>query len=117
MAKLVELRQEKSDSILILRIKGRLDHITAPEVRNQLFSMINRGDLFIAMDFKEVTYVSIAGLYLLTSLHQKIEQAHGRLVIFSISHLVTNILKITNSDAVLHVYETEKEALEHCKPS
>ena len=117
MEALIEIQRKDKGSILLLKIKGRLDHVTVPQVDHQLFNDIEQGNTLIAMDFSEVSYLSIAGLHFLLALHKKVEENNGRLAIFSVNHQATNILKVTNSDSVLKMYKTENEAVQYCKSS
>ncbi|MGA8165643.1 MAG: STAS domain-containing protein [Waddliaceae bacterium] len=116
MAGLIEIQHDARETILLLRIKGRLDHVTVPQVDRQLLGYIEKwGNASILIDFSGVSYLSIAGLHLLLDLHKKVKAKSGYLAIFSINHQTANVLKITNSDAILNVCKTEEEAFQCCK--
>lgn len=109
---LVQIKEEKSGEILILRLKGRLDAISTPNTEKKVFDFINKGQYKLVLDFSGVDYISSAGMRMLLSTSKKLKgMSGGHLVIYGITDHVMDIFKMSGFDHVLELSETEQEAL------
>lgn len=112
MRGLMDLSQEKKGDILVLRMKGRLDALSSPEAEHKVFDFINDGQHKLVIDFSGVDYLSSAGMRMLLSITKKLKTFDGgRLIVFSITPNVMDVLKMSGFDHVLDLSKTEDEAL------
>lgn len=86
----MEIAQSKDGSTTVLRISGRLDTNTAPELDAYLKANAAEGGL--ELDLSDLDYVSSAGLRVILALHKAMANKGG----FRITH---------TKDAVLEVFE------------
>lgn len=107
----VDVKEEQKDNITILRLKGRLDALSSSGAEKMVFDHLDHGQLLILLDFKEVDYLSSAGMRMLLSTTKKLKAHSGRLVICSININVMDVLMMSGFDHVLDFAQNEEEAL------
>ena len=111
MEGIVEVKEERKEDVLILRIKGRLDAISSPIAEKKIFDLINNGEYKLILDFAGVAYLSSAGMRMLLSTTKKLKGLSGKLAVCSITTNVMDVLKMSGFDHVLELFKTEEEAL------
>lgn len=107
----IDLKEEKKGDVLVIRIKGRLDAISAPFAEKKVFESINNGQFRLLLDFSGVTYISSAGMRMLLSTTKRVKSLSGRLVVCAVSQNVLDVLKMSGFDHVLELVDVESEAL------
>lgn len=81
----------KKDSELTVKIDGRLDTITAPELESFL-SQNYDGITSLTFDCEKLVYISSAGLRILLTAHKRMK---GAMKLISVSELVMEVLEMT----------------------
>jgi len=105
------IKEERNGDVLILRPGGRLDAITSPSMELQIFNMINKGQIKLLLDLKDIGYLSSAGMRMLLSITKKLRPVFGKMVLCSVTPNVMDVLKMSGFDHVLLICLTEEEAL------
>ena len=80
----IELTEEYQGSALIVKITGRLDAISAPQVDKKVSGLIDMENKYILMDFSGVDYLSSAGMRLLLSATKRLKSQNGKFIICNI---------------------------------
>lgn len=106
---------EEIEKVVILRLDGRLDAATVPVLDKKIQTLIDEGHIQIALDFASVEYLSSAGMRVLLAESRKLHGKQGTFVLFSLSSEVEEILKMAGFDRILHIFPSEKEALQFKK--
>ena len=81
----------------VFNLEGRLDMITAPMLEEQLLASLN-GVKELILDFKDLVYISSAGIRQLVSIYKKM---NGQLVIKNASVELKDIFHITGMDRMI----------------
>ncbi|MDD4956597.1 MAG: STAS domain-containing protein [Candidatus Omnitrophica bacterium] len=112
MAPYVKQIEAKGD-VHIVRLKGRIDMYTIPEV-DKLRHRALRGSLRknILLDFKNVEHVDSATCALLVQSLSELKHVHHRLVLINISDKLKGMLKIARISRLFDVFDSEEKALE-----
>lgn len=108
-----ELIEEQKGEVLVVRIKGRLDSISAPTAEKRVFDLIGNGSQKIILEISGTNYISSAGMRMLLATTKKIRTLSGKLCICSMAPNVMDVLKMSGFDHILELYSTEEEALKH----
>ena len=91
----------KEDSVLHLRLEGRLDTTTAPQLEEELKQSI--ADVTeLVMDFEALEYISSAGLRVLLSA-QKIMNKQGEMRLTGVTEAVREVFDITGFSDILTI--------------
>ena len=90
---------EKASDKTIIKIDGRLDTTTAPELEK---AINNEGDALknLVLDFKGVDYISSAGLRVLLTAQKKMN-AQGYMELVGVSEAVMDIFEMTGFADIL----------------
>lgn len=107
----VDIQEDQNGKVTIFRMRGRLDAISSPGAEKRVLENINNGDHYILLDFKDVDYLSSAGMRMLLSTTKRLKALSGKLVICSVNINVMDVLKMSGFDHVLDLAQDEDEAL------
>lgn len=107
-----EVKTEQKGQILVIRLSGRLDALSAPQAERKIFAAIESGQEKLLLDLGRVTYLSSAGMRMLLSTSKKIRSLPGKLYLCNMTINVLDVLKMSGFDHVLELYQTEKDALQ-----
>ncbi len=88
-------------TVLTVAVEGRIDTTTAPDLEKELKgSLGNASELII--DFKDVEYISSAGLRVLLSA-QKIMSKQGSMKLIGVSEDIMEIFEVTGFSDILTI--------------
>ena len=90
---------EKENGVTLMKIEGRLDTTTAPELEK---AINNEGDAIksLTLDFKGVDYISSAGLRVLLSAQKKMN-VQGYMELIGVSEAVMDVFEMTGFADIL----------------
>ncbi len=95
----MNIKKKKEGSTLNIIISGRIDTVTAPEVDSFVNQNLDGVESLI-LDFKEVNYVSSAGLRVLLSLQKKM-MVKGEMKLVNVNDAVNDVFEVTGFDEIL----------------
>ena len=95
------IEQVKNGNALTLKVSGRLDTTTAPQLSDALDASLT-GVETLALDFANLEYISSAGLRVLLQA-QKIMAKRGGMVVRHINETVTEVLEVTGFVDILTI--------------
>ena len=97
----MEIIKQGNGDTLDITLKGRLDTVTSPQLEEELTDLIPQYNN-VNFDFKDLDYISSAGLRVLISTHKKI-RSRGKLVVKNVSSIVYEIFEVTGLTEVIDV--------------
>lgn len=98
----MKITGQREEEKLILRIEGRLDTATSPQLEQELGEGLD-GVRELVLDFTPLGYISSAGLRVLLAAHKKMEKQEGQLVIRGANESVREVFNVTGFMDILHV--------------
>ena len=97
----MDIERINQGSARILKLNGRLDTLTAPQLDAQTEKLYGVTDL--VLDFAGVEYVSSAGLRVLLKAQKCMNAAHGAMKLIHVCPEVCEVFEITGFDGILTV--------------
>ena len=97
----MQIDQLKEGSTLTMKVSGRLDTMTAPQLESEITGHLDGITEFI-MDFTDLEYISSAGLRVLL-VTSKMMKGKGRFVIRNINETVRENFEVTGFLDILSV--------------
>ena len=97
----MKIDQLKEGTTLTMKVSGRLDTMTAPQLESEITGHLDGITEFI-MDFTDLEYISSAGLRVLL-VTSKMMKGKGRFVIRNINETVREIFEVTGFLDILTV--------------
>ncbi len=93
------IHKTQTGTELTVTLSGRLDTTTAPQLEAELKSSLD-GITALTLDFKELEYISSAGLRVLLSA-QKVMMRQGKMVVCNVNETILEVFEVTGFSDVL----------------
>lgn len=95
------ITDDKNGSALTVKVEGRLDTTTAPELESHLATALD-GITDLTFDFEKLEYISSAGLRVLLSTVKKMNK-QGTMVVKNANEMVREVFDVTGFIDILNV--------------
>ena|ERR1700722_5058911 len=109
----MEAQIEEKGGVIVVRVLGRLDAASSPQLEKKINSIIESGHFKLIMNLAGVDYLSSAGMRLMLSISKKLKNLEGKVVACSLSEDVMDVIKMAGFHQVLELYSTEEESFNH----
>lgn len=116
----MECKMREVANVILVRVEGRIDHTTGKDFENALLPQLDGctgEDKKAVLDLGGVTYMSSAGLRVLTLAAKKCRQQKGDIVIAALQPFLQEVFRISRFHTIFRVFETVQEALETISPA
>jgi anti-anti-sigma factor len=107
----IQLYESSRGDAVILAPGGRLDLVSAPQLKKLADDMVANGRARIVVDLSGVSFMDSSGLGALIGGLKSARQAVGDLRIAGATEQVLAVLQLTNMDRILRPYPTVQDAL------
>lgn len=104
--------EEKGD-VIVVRLEGRLDAASSPQLEKQINSIIESGHFKLILNFAGVDYLSSSGMRLILSASKKLKSLEGKLLACNLTEEVMEVIKMTGFHQVIEIYPSEEECFVH----
>lgn len=106
----IELEQYRQ--ILIVRLKGELDHHTAETLKTKLESEINKENCrHIILSVKELGFMDSSGLGVIIGRYKQITGKGGKMVVCDVSPAVNRLFELSGMYKIMRLEQNERSAL------
>lgn len=99
-----------SDSHTVLKIGGFLDAHTAPVLEEAIQKLIDEGRVNILVDFKDLNYISSAGLGVFMGFIEEIRNRKGDIKMCSMSPKIYRVFDLLGFPTIYQIFENPDEA-------
>ena len=97
------------DGVPVLRLRGELDIVTAPQFGTVLADVCNSG-VSVVVNLAQLSFMDSSGLTVMTR-HTELSESGSRLVLAGVPRNILRLLEVTGFDRVFAICPDEKEAL------
>jgi anti-anti-sigma factor len=97
----------------VLEIQGRIDGLTAPAIRHAFEQSVNEGHRQLIVDFREVSYLSSAGLRIILETHKSLRTIGGELLLLSIPQIVADVFRVSGMAPMLNIFSDMASLRKH----
>jgi anti-anti-sigma factor len=112
----MELITEKQGELVVFKLKGRLDAMSAPEFEQKCLEWLGAGESCFAVDLGELEYISSAGIRSILIVAKKLKSLDGRLAFSRIAGMVEKVFNIAGIYSMFPMYASLDEAVAGLKP-
>lgn len=106
----VELAQHRN--VLIVRLRGELDHHTADVVRFKMEDAILRGRCeHVVLNLKELKFMDSSGLGVILGRYKLVKSRGGKMVVCDAHPSVKRLFELSGLFKILSLHESERMAL------
>ncbi len=107
----MELKEQKTDQCMIVRINGRLDTTNYSILEKKLMDLIDHQEDKILIECSNMDYVSSSGLRILLMALKKITLAKGKFVLCGLQENIREIFEISGFTNIFEIYPNQEDAL------
>ncbi len=93
---------KNEDSIYTVALQGRLDTATSPDLQKELEPILPNAKKVI-LDLAELEYISSAGLRVVLSTYQTLDDMGKNLIIRHPSEIVLKVFRLTQLEGILTI--------------
>lgn len=107
----MELVTEKQGIVVVVKVKGRMDALTAPDFEKKCLFWLQQGESKLAVDLGELEYLSSAGVRAILIVARKFKSVDGSICFCRVKKMVKNVFLLSGLTSMFPVYESLEEAL------
>lgn len=107
----MDIMEIRSGDTLVIEINGRIDSNTAASFEKQLLGSIEGGEADLLVDFRDVDFVSSAGLRVMLMAAKRVKAAKGRLIICGLSDSITRVFEVSGFLSIFTIYPSRQDAI------
>ncbi len=105
------LETDNRQSVSVMKVKGRIDSETAPELDEALTRLVQQGQNQIVLNLQDVDFMSSAGLRAIVKAFQAAKKAGGDVRLAAASEPVEVVLRTVGMMQMLQMYPSDQEAM------
>jgi len=106
----MDIVELKEGGVNTFKLRGRLDSNTSQSFEKQLLEAISDGARNVIIDFKELDYISSAGLRVILKATKTIKRQDGKLMLCAMQDYVKEVFEIAGFDSFLPIVPTLEDA-------
>ena len=111
----MEIFEENQSGINIYKLSGRLDSNTSQSFEKKIFQAIDDGSKSMIIDFKNLDYISSAGLRVILKATKALRREDGKMMLCDMQDYVKEVFEIAGFDSFLPIVSTMDDALQRFK--
>lgn len=108
----LDIRSQQDGSVCTVRLDGEVDVYTAPQLKEELVSLIQGGCTHVIVDLEHVGFIDSSGLGVLVSALRRAREKDGAVRIVCTRESILKIFRITGLDKVFPIFSDAEEAAE-----
>ena len=107
-----DIRTEQlNEDAYVISLAGEVDLYTAPEFKQQLLEVIDKGGRDVSVGLTDTTFIDSTALGVLVGGVKRLRTNEGQLSLVCSDRNITKIFEITGLDRVFTIYSTRDEAV------
>lgn len=108
---MLSIETDNTQSVSVMRVKGRVDSDTAPELDEALTRLLNDKKNKIVLNLEGVEYLSSAGLRAMVKALKDAQNLSGDVHLASVSEPIEVILRTVGMMQMFKMYPSDQEAM------
>lgn len=111
VARELKIIEEIQNDISIYRLHGQLDSTSSIEFEQKLLQAISNGSKHMVLSFKDLNYISSAGIRVILKSVKAINHIDGRITLCCLQDYVKEVFEISGVGVFLPIFATIDDAL------
>lgn len=99
------------EKVSVISLEGEVDVYTAPQLKQQIISLLDEDITHITVDLAAVEYLDSTALGVLIGGLKRLRERDGTLNLVIPNPRIRRIFEITGLDKIFDIYQTQDEAL------
>ncbi len=107
----MEFDIRKQGNCTVIKVKGRMDAVTAPEFESECGKRMEAGEKVFVVDMSGLEYISSAGLRSILSTAKKLKALHGEIRFCALQGMVQEVFSISGFATMFPISDTLDAAI------
>lgn len=108
----LQVELEHYRNVLIVRLRGELDHHTADAVKFKMEEAILRGNsVHVILSLKDLLFMDSSGLGVILGRYKQLKAKGGKMVVCDVNKSVYRLFELSGLFKILPIHENERLAL------
>jgi anti-anti-sigma factor len=107
----MDIQTRRVQDVLVVDMAGRLESRTAGQASTELNKIAQGSDRKVLLNVDRLEYVSSAGLRAILVAAKLLQVNGGSVLICGANATVKRVMEVSGFNSLLHLYDTEKQAL------
>jgi anti-sigma B factor antagonist len=107
---MLSIETDNRQSVSVMKVKGRVDSETAPELDDALTKLLQNNKNKIILNLQDVNYMSSAGLRAMVKAYQSANKSGGDVRLAAVSEPIEVILRTVGMMQMFKMFSTSEEA-------
>lgn len=99
-------------NIPVIELEGEVDVYTAPQLKQQMISILESGATQMIVDLSKVEYLDSTALGVLIGGLKRMREMDGNVLLVCPSPRIRRVFEITGLDKIFDIYDNESDAQE-----
>jgi anti-anti-sigma factor len=110
----MEIVSDRTDNILMISLKGRLDAFGASQLDEAAKKFIKDDDFFVVIEMGDVSYLSSGGIRILLAVEKALKKRGGGIHLCNVSSYPLKVLEMAGFAQVFSIYSTREDVIKSC---
>jgi len=107
---MLEFMQETLDDVEVIKLKGNLDALTAPELKPTIDELVANKQVKVIFNLQELTLIDSSGVGAIVSLFKRVRMLGGDVKIACLANQPKEIFRLLRLDRAFDLFDTVEEA-------
>lgn len=107
---MLEFNLESLDDVEVIKLKGNLDALTAPELKPTIDKLVASKKVKVVFNLQELTLIDSSGVGAIVSLFKRVRMLGGDVKIACLANQPKEIFRLLRLDRAFDLFETVEEA-------
>ncbi|MFA8437940.1 anti-sigma F factor antagonist [Pueribacillus sp. YX66] len=109
----LNIKLERKQTVLLVRLEGELDHHTSEELRNKVeYELEENGVQHIILNLEALSFMDSSGIGVILGRYKQVKERQGEIIVCSISPQVKRLFDMSGLFKVIRLEENETNALQ-----
>ncbi len=99
---MLNIVKKQEGNTLTVRLEGRVDTNTAPEFQSEVEPLLGNISK-LKLDFEQVEYISSAGLRVLLTFEQEMEEKDSVMELYNVNEIIHDVFDVTGFTDILTI--------------
>lgn len=107
-----ELKTEEINGIVVVKVKGELDALMAPKLKEFLVRESDAGKNKFIIDFSELVHINSLAMGILRGRLREVRENGGDIKLANLNPHIATIFEMVGLDEIFEIYSSEEEAIQ-----
>ncbi|HPE67689.1 MAG TPA: STAS domain-containing protein [Thermotogota bacterium] len=108
----MQIQASEEKGIHVVRIGGRLDGASAPQLEKQLRLLLDQKVTRLVLDLEKMNYISSAGLRVLLVVARELDSGSGTIALCNLNPEVREVFDVAGFSEIFPIHSSRQGALE-----